>query len=95
MLNGKDIYVAYDEECWKSSENEIIEERSLFTNQEEVGTRMFFHIKDAKSQGYAGTLIISEDTDAFLLGIYAATFLPEFTIYQKRGIEFRCRMTAH
>ena len=27
MLNGKDIYVAYDEECWKISENEIIEER--------------------------------------------------------------------
>ena len=71
MLNSKDIYAAYDEECWKISKNEIIEERSLFTNQEEAA-RMFFHIKDAKSNGYAGTLVISEDTDVFLLGIYAA-----------------------
>ena len=52
---------------------------------------MFFHIKDAKSKGYTGTLIISEKTDAFLLGMYAATFLPEFTIYQKRGTEVRSR----
>ena len=75
----------------KISENEIIEERSLFTNQEEANTRMFFHIKNAKSKGYAGTLIISEDTDVSLLGIYTTTFLPEFTIYQKCGTEVRSR----
>ena len=56
-----------------------------------MDARMFLHIKDAKSKGYAGTLIISEDTNVFLLGIYAATFLPEFTIYQKRGTEVRSR----
>ena len=52
---------------------------------------MFFHKKYAKSKGYAETLIISEGTNVFLLGIYAATFLPEFTIYQKHGTEVRSR----
>ena len=54
QLHGREMNVAYDEECWKIVENETNCLNRLCTNQEEVDTRMFLHVKDAEREGYDG-----------------------------------------
>ena len=86
------MFVAYAEKCWKITKDKVTEAKHLFTNQEEADTRMFLHVKDVETQGYDGIVLISEDTDVFVLGVYVAHSLPNIAIYQKRGTQSRSRL---
>lgn len=77
------MYIAY--ECWEITEDIVCEAISLFTNQEEADTPIFLHIKHAKEKAYEDVLIVSEDTDVFVLAANASVELPNINIYQKRG----------
>ena len=86
------MYLAYAEKCWKITKEEVLEAKHLFTNHEETDTRMFLHVKDVETKGYDGAVLISEDTDVFVLGVYAAHSLPNITIYQKHGTQSKSRL---
>ena len=91
QLYEKEMFVAYDEECWRLTRNGIDKINELSTNQEEADTRMFLHVKSANEAGFSGALIVSEDTDVFVLAVYVASELENITIYQKRGTVARVR----
>ena len=91
QLYEKEMFVAYDEECWRLTRNGIDKINELSTNQEEADTRMFLHVKSANEAGFSGALIVSEDTDVFVLAVYVASELENITIYQKRGTAARVR----
>ena len=86
------MYLAYAEKCWKITKDEVLEAKHLFTNHEEADTRMFLHVKDVETKGYDGTVLISKDTDMFVLGVYVAHSLPNITIYQKCGTQSRSHL---
>ena len=53
---------------------------------------MFLHFKQAEFDGHQGVVIISEDTDVFVLAaVYVANEIPNVQIYQKRGTTSRTR----
>ena len=55
----------------------------LKSSQEEADTRILLHAKHASDQGYTSVIVVSEDTDVFVL-------VPA-SLYQKRGTSTRVR----
>ena len=62
----------------------------LRSSQEEADTRIVLHAKHASDQGYTSVIIVSEDTDVFVLLIAFANEIPA-SLYQKRGTSTRVR----
>ena len=62
----------------------------LKSSQEEADTWILLHAKHAPDQGYTSVIVVSEDTDVFVLLIAFAKEIPAF-LYQKRGISTRVR----
>lgn len=89
-LQEKTMMLAWDEECWRLTRNGSTKLEELCSNQEEADTRMFLHVKQAESHGHGSAVIISEDTDVFVLAVYIASF-SSIEIYQKRGTQGKCR----
>ena len=86
----KEIFLAWDKECWKVTSAGSTKIDSLSTTQEEADTRMFLHLRMEKLRGYQIVVITSEDTDVFVLAVYVAS-VSNITIYQKRGTAARSR----
>ena len=59
----------------------------LKSSQEEADTRILLH---ASNQGYTSVIVVSEDTDVFVLLIAFAKEIPA-SLYQKRGTSTRVR----
>ena len=88
-LEGNEMYLAYDEECFRVR-NENVEEVLYFRcNHEEIDTRIFLYAKDAL-QSKDAVVIICEDTDVFSIAISKAD-IKGFPIYLKRGTQNRTR----
>ena len=60
----------------------------LESSQEEADTRLILHAKHAADTGYQTVIVISEDTDVFVLLLSFAKDIPP-TLYQKRGTKTR------
>jgi len=60
----------------------------LESSQEEADTRLILHAKHAADTGYQTVIVISEDTDVFVLLLSFAKDIPA-TLYQKRGTKTR------
>ena len=56
----------------------------LKSSQEEADTWIVLHAKHASDQGYTSVIVVSEDTDMFVLLIAFAKEIPA-SLYQKRG----------
>ena len=71
---GKELFVTLCEKCWKiTREEEAIEIETLKTSQEEADTHIVLHAKHAYEYGYQVVLIVSDDTDVFILLISFST----------------------
>ena len=86
----KEIFLAWDKECWKVISAGSTKIDSLSTTEEEADTRMFLHLRMEELKGYQIVVITSEDTDVFVLAVYVAS-VSNITIYQKRGTSARSR----
>ena len=85
-LAGKTMFIGYDEECWNLTESSVQEAIGLRCNHEEADTRLLLHAKNAAEEGYEAIVIISEDTDVFVL-VVANSYHIQAPIYQKRGTQ--------
>ena len=61
-LEGTEMYLAYDEQCFRVTTQNVEEVSYLRCNHEEADTRIFLHTKDA-SQSKDAIVVICEDTD--------------------------------
>ena len=64
------------------TENGVSAEKSLFTNQKEADTRMFLHVKHAQEIGYRSVVLVFEDTDVFVMAIFASAFIKSVEVRQ-------------
>ena len=84
------MYLAYDEECFRISTTENVEEMSyLRCNHEEAETRIFLHAKDP-SQSKDAVVIICEDADIFSIVVSKAHIIG-VPIYMTKGTQNRTR----
>ncbi|XP_068232399.1 uncharacterized protein [Palaemon carinicauda] len=88
-LGGKTMYVTCDNLCFRLTRNDVIEEDSLKTSQEEADTRVIFHAKHAAPH-VSSIIMIAEDTDIILLCL---AFHKEIdcSVYVKCGTATRTR----
>ena len=80
--------IAWDKECWKVTSECSTKIDGLCTNQEQADNRMFLHVKMTELDSHQNAVIISEDTNVFVLAMYIAS-VSNSTIYQKRGTRAR------
>ena len=83
-------FVTCGEKCWRITREETSLIDELQSSQEEADTRMLLHAKHAWDSGYKSVVIVSEDTDVFILCI---AFANDFkgSLYQKRGTTTRTK----
>eukprot|EP00794_Sanderia_malayensis_P019746 gene19746-21683_t len=89
-LAGKTMFIGYDTECWKLTESTAQEATELRCAHEEADTRLLLHAKNAAEEGCEAVIIVSEDTDVFVLAV-ANRYGIQATMYQKRGTQARSR----
>ena len=80
------MLIGYNEECWNLTESSVQEAIGLRCNHEEADTRLLLHAKNAAEEEYEPIVIISEDTDVFVL-VVANSYHIQALIYQKRGTQ--------
>ena len=66
-LNGKVLYIAVDNKCYKITSQGSEEVQALQCQQEEADGRLLFHAVHAARDGYQNILICAEDTDVFIM----------------------------
>ena len=81
--------LAYDEECFRVTTENVDEVSYLRYNQEEADTRTFLHAKDP-SHSKDAAVIIFKDPDVFSIAISKADII-SVPIYMKRGTQNRTR----
>ena len=82
--------LACGQKCWRSGQMGASLVNDLKSSQEEADTRILLHAKHASDQGYTSVIVVSEDTDVFVLLIAFAKEIPA-SLYQKRGTSTRVR----
>jgi len=87
----KVVYVTSEKECWKISPESADEVTELFSSQEEADTRLILHTAHAAQEGYEAVVIISEDTDVFLLLLGFSASIGS-NLYMKCGTKTRNRL---
>ena len=70
---SKSLFISCDGECWKLTKDGVGDVLQLKSDQEEVDTRMLLHAKHDHDEGFSEILIVSEDTDVLILGIFFST----------------------
>ena len=91
MIGQKTLFVTCGQTCWRIGQMGASLDNDLKYSQEEVDTRMFLHAKHASDQGYTSVIVVSEDTDVFVLLIAFAKEIPA-SLYQKKwGTSTRVR----
>ena len=90
-LNGKSLYLAYDEECWRVTSQKVEEISVLKSYHEEADTRLLLHALHASTEGCSEVLLVCEDTDVMIIALSCCKSIP-IPIYQKRGNQNRCRI---
>ena len=83
MLGDKVIFVTSGQTCWKITEHSSHEVDELASSQEETDTRLLRHVKHEAGHGYQIVIVVSEDTDVFILLLAFAKDIPAI-LYQKR-----------
>ena len=81
------MHLAYDEECFRVTTENVEEVLYFRFSHEEVETRVFLYARDA-SQSKDAVVIIYEDTDLFSIAISKAD-IKGILIYLKRGTQNR------
>ena len=90
IIGNKTLYVTCGEKCWKITRCETSLVDELQSSQEEADTRILFHAKHASDHGYMYVVVVSEDTDVYVLCIAFAKDI-KGSFYQKRGTKTRTR----
>jgi len=82
MIGNRTLFVACVEQCWKIDWDGASLVNELQSSQEEADTKVLLHAKHASQHGFTSVIIVSEDTDVFVLRI---AFVSEIGIplYQK------------
>lgn len=88
MIEGRTLFVTCGEMCWKIDRVEASLVEELQSSQEEADTRMILHAKHASDEGYKTIIVVSEDTDVFVLCMSFANHI-QGNLYQKRGTKPR------
>ena len=83
------MHLAYDEECFRVTTENVEEVSYLRCNHEEADTRIFLYAKDA-SQSKNAVVTICKDTNVFSIAISKADIIGVL-IYVKRGTQNRTR----
>ena len=83
-LDGKQLFVTCGSKCYMLTKEESKEVSDLESTHEEADTRMIFHAAHASRTGNTSVVIVSEDTDVFLLTVAFNTDISA-AIYQKCG----------
>ena len=89
-LNEKILYVTCEEDCHKITKDGVSLEEKLHSTQEEADTRLLLHAHHASRSGSKSVVIVSEDTDVFLLCL-AYQELLSAEIVMKCGSQNRVR----
>jgi len=66
-LSNKTLYVTNKEACYRIGPEGWEDITDLTSSQEEANTRMLLHTLHASKQGHKSIIIVSEDTDVFIL----------------------------
>ena len=90
MIGQKTLFVTCGQKCWHIGQMGASLVNDLKSSQEEADTRILLHAKHASNQGYTSVIVVSEDTDVFVLLIAFAKEIPA-SLYQKRGTSTRVR----
>ena len=90
-LTNKCLYMAYDQECWKLTEEMVEDVPELHCAHEEADTRIIFHAEHASRNGISEVLLVCEDTDVMVLALAFSNQI-NASIYQKRGTQNRTRI---
>lgn len=67
IIASKQIFVTCGHICWNICSNGSTTVESLRSTQEEADTRMILHVKHASEKGFKTVIVVSEDTDVFIL----------------------------
>ena len=90
MISHKTLFVTCGQKCCRIDQMGASLVNDLKSSQEEADTRILLHAKHASDQGYTSVIVVSEDTDVFVLLIAFAKEIPA-SLYQKRGTSTRMR----
>ena len=80
-LNGKSLYLAYDEECWRVTSQKVEEISVLKSDHEEADTRLLLHALHASTEGCSTegcseVLLVCEDTDVMIIALSGCKSIP-------------------
>ncbi|KAK3750403.1 hypothetical protein QZH41_005565 [Actinostola sp. cb2023] len=89
-LQQKVLYVACEEQCVKITQEQVQVVDDLISTQEEADTRLLLHGAHAAKDRYQSVIIVSEDTDVFILCLAFQCEIPS-SIYMKCGTQTRTR----
>ena len=89
-LAGKKLYATAGEECFEITPEGSVPCEELRSTQEEADTRLLLHAYHAAKNGCPTEVIVSDDTDVFLLCLAFKTHIPS-TVYIKCGTQARTR----
>lgn len=89
-LTDKVVFVAFEEECHQISSDDTFSVEDLNSTQEEADTRILLHLSHAARSGYSTLIVVSEDTDVFLLCVSFKHLIP-LSIFFKCGTQTRVR----
>jgi len=68
-LAGKQFFVTMGETCRKLTVELVSNVEALECSQQEADTRLFLHAKHCAGSGFTALVIVSEDTDIFIIGM--------------------------
>ena len=84
------LVVTCGEKCWKITRCETSVVDELQSSEEEADTRILLQAKHASDHGYKSVIVVSEDTNVYVLCIAFAKDI-YCSFYQKRGTKPRTR----
>ena len=88
MSGDKVIFVTSGQTCSKIRKHSSHEVNEHASSQEESDTRLLLHVTHAADHRYQSVIVVSEDTDVFILLLAFAKDIPA-TLYQKRRSKTR------
>ena len=89
-FKDRELFVTCDEFCYRLTEEGSQKVDELQCTHEEADTRILFHASHASQHGYHSVIIVSEDTDVFILCLAFCTRL-SCQMYQKSGTQARVK----
>jgi len=92
LILDKVLVVTCGTRCWKITSDDSSEIVELESSHEEADTRLLLHAKHAADSGYRNIIVVSEDTDVFVLLLSFAKDISA-ALYQKRGTKTRTQFT--